>query len=82
MVAKYLKITNLSYLFPQGVPGEDSYYGFMKRNPFLHLKGAEPKEVSRKIQEVDPFVIFDFGEKLEKLLFSFFIQYRSRNAIC
>ena len=47
MVAKYLEIKNLSHLFPKGVPDEDWYYGFMKRNPSLRLKVAASK-VSRK----------------------------------
>ena len=48
MVAKYLEIKNLSHLFPKGVPDQDWYYGFVKRNPFLRLKVAAPKKISCK----------------------------------
>ncbi|KAG5897656.1 hypothetical protein JTB14_024485 [Gonioctena quinquepunctata] len=52
--------------FKDGRPGEDWYLSFSKRHR-LSLKKAELLEASRAKQHQDPFIIYDFFDKLESI---------------
>jgi len=54
---------NLITQFKNGIPGDDWYYGLLKRHPRLYFKKPEQLQKVRKDAR-RPDVVFDFYEKL------------------
>lgn len=67
IVAEYVKAHNLKTPFTNGVPGNDWYYGFMKRHPTLSFKKPEHLQKSR-YDARKPDIIYNFYEELEGFL--------------
>ncbi|KAG5861882.1 hypothetical protein JTB14_036753 [Gonioctena quinquepunctata] len=65
-VQQYVQSNQLKTSFKDGRPGEDWYLSFSKRHR-LSLKKAELLEASRAKQHQDPFIIYDFFDKLESI---------------
>lgn len=67
IVKEYVETNNIKTNFKDNRPGEDWYLAFMKRRPRLSLK--KPEQLQQKRAEAaDPFVVFDFYEKLKSLI--------------
>ena len=67
LVADYIKINGIKAdQFKDGKPGEKWFKNFMKRNK-LSLKKAEMISAARKANTLNPFIIYDFFDQLEKV---------------
>lgn len=66
VVHDFVEEQGLSTRFKNSVPGHDWFKGFCERHQ-LSLKKPEKLESSRARQSSDPFIIFDFYAKLEKI---------------
>lgn len=67
LVGEYVKNKALKTPFKEGIPGEDWYYSFMKRNPNLSLKKPEHLQKLRKDAR-KPEVIYQFYLDLQKVI--------------
>ncbi|XP_060855370.1 uncharacterized protein LOC132933051 [Metopolophium dirhodum] len=63
LVGHFIKQSNFITPFKNGIPGDDWYYGFMKRHPKLSFKKPEQLQKVRKDAR-KPEVVYDFYEKL------------------
>lgn len=63
----FVKENELTTPFRDGKPGEDWFLNFMKRHR-LSIKKPELIEASRVRQQSDPFIIYDFFDKVETIL--------------
>ncbi|KAJ8933138.1 hypothetical protein NQ314_014205 [Rhamnusium bicolor] len=66
-VQQYVESNLLKTPFKNGRPGEDWFLNFSKRHK-LSLKRAELLEASRAKQHRDPFIVYDFFDKLEIIM--------------
>ncbi|KAJ8959928.1 hypothetical protein NQ314_006130 [Rhamnusium bicolor] len=66
-VQQYVESNLLKTPFKNGQPGEDWFLNFSKRHK-LSLKRAELLEASRAKQHRDPFIVYDFFDKLESIM--------------
>ena len=67
-VGDYIKANNIkATMFKDGRPGREWFYAFMKRNN-LSMKKANMISITRKSATGNPFVVYDFYEKLEKII--------------
>lgn len=78
IVAEYVKAHNLKTPFTNGIPGNDWYYGFMKRHPTLSFKKPEHLQKSR-FDARKPAIIFNFYEDLEEVLNKYEITYPEKS---
>jgi hypothetical protein len=67
LVAEYLKKTGIQSRFKNNRPGNDWWLAFKSRYK-LSIKKPEGLEHSRKSQLSDPFVIYEFYDRLEKAI--------------
>lgn len=80
LVQEYVTVNNLQTRFRDGQPGDDWYLGFMKRHPRLTLKKPEHLQKSRKNAR-DPFVVFDFFNKLKTVYEEFKVDETRANFV-
>lgn len=64
LVGDYVTANNITTPFKNGIPGEDWYQGFMKRNNNISLKKPEHLQKARKTAR-NPEIIYDFYDKLK-----------------
>ena len=67
LVGAYVKAKQLQTPFKDGIPGEDWYYGFMRRHPALSLKKPEHLQKLRKDAR-RPEIVYNFFEQLKKVV--------------
>ena len=67
VVQEFVKDLNLSTPFTDGRPGDDWFVNFCKRNN-LKLKNCESLQSNRQQNTADPFIIYDFYDKLKTVM--------------
>ncbi|KAJ4449226.1 hypothetical protein ANN_00623 [Periplaneta americana] len=67
VVQEYVEINGIKTPFKNGKPGHDWFKTFWARHN-LTLKKPEPLEQNRRRATSDPFIIYDFYDKLEKVM--------------
>ena len=67
LVQEYVRDHNISTPFTDNMPGKAWINGFMARNK-ISLKKANLIYSARKSVTANPFIIYDFYEKLESIL--------------
>lgn len=66
LVQEYVTANNIDTPFTNGMPGNDWYYGFMRRHPRLSLKKPEQLQKAR-VSARDPFVVYEFFDMVRAL---------------
>lgn len=67
VVQEYVEINGIKTSFKNGKPGHDWFKAFRARNN-LTLKKPEPLDQNRRRATSDPFIVFDFYDKLEEVM--------------
>lgn len=68
VIHDYLKVKKKTYLFPNGIPGEDWWLGFLRRNPQLSLRKPQSLQIARAVSSTSDVVSHWFTSVLKPLL--------------
>jgi len=66
LIQQYVQSKGLKTRFTNNRPGNDWYYGFMRRNPELSFKKPEHLQKARQSAR-DPFVVYDFFDTVKEV---------------
>ena len=68
VIHDYLKSKKKTHLFPNGIPGEAWWLGFLKRNPQLSLRKPQSLQIARAVSSTSDVVSHWFTDVLKPLL--------------
>ena len=68
VIHDYLQLKKKTYLFLNGIPGEDWWLGFLRRNPQLSLRKPQSLQIARAVSSTSDVVSHWFTSVLKPLL--------------